>query len=243
MPMLTVGHRGLMGVEPENTLRSFRRAGAEGVDAIELDLHLSRDGRLVVMHDAEVDRTTDGTGRVADLDLAELRALDAGSGERIPLFTEVVEAVDSPIQAEIKDPAVARVLAGIITERTLHERVRVISFHDEALRATRALLPGIPITAVAGRSTPRAPERAVALGADMVSCELAELTGEIVERCRRVGVTVIAWTVNTPADLARAVELGLDGVVTDEPAIVTAARALPAGREIGLPIVAHTPRH
>ncbi|GAB3115221.1 glycerophosphodiester phosphodiesterase family protein [Streptomyces calidiresistens] len=235
MPLLTVGHRGLMGVEPENTLRSFRRARAEGVAVIELDLHLSRDGRLVVMHDTTVDRTTDGTGRVADLDLPDLRALDAGAGERIPLFTEVVEEVDLPIQAEIKDPAAAEVLAGIVTERSLHDRVRVISFHDEALRATRALLPDIAIAVVTGRSTPRAAERALAAGADMVSCELPELTAGVVERCREAGVAVIAWTVNTPADLARVVELGLDGVVTDEPAIVTAARDLPPGG-IGRPV-------
>ncbi|MBB0244348.1 glycerophosphodiester phosphodiesterase [Streptomyces alkaliphilus] len=238
MPMLTIGHRGLMGVEPENTLRSFRRARTEGVSVIELDLHLSRDGHPVVMHDATVDRTTDGTGRVADLDLTELRALDAGAGERIPLFTEVAEEVDLPIQAEIKDPAAARVLAGIITERSLHDRVRVISFHDEALRTIRALLPDIAIAAVAGRSTPRAPERAVGVGADMVSCELPELTAEVVERCRRTGIAVIAWTVNTPADLARAVELGLDGVVTDEPSIVSAARALPSGGRTSAPVTA-----
>jgi glycerophosphoryl diester phosphodiesterase len=208
-----------MGVEPENTLRSFVRAEREGMDVIELDLHLSLDGALVVMHDADVDRTTDGSGPVAEKTLAELRGLDAGLGERIPVFEEVVEAVSAPLQAEIKDRAAARVLAEAVERLGLHERVMVISFHDDALRETRKLLPDIPVALVTGRSTPTAPERAVELGAQMVSCELRWLDEDVVERCHAAGIKVISWTVNTDQDLARVRELGLDGVVTDMPAV------------------------
>lgn len=222
MALLTVGHRGLMGVEPENTLRSFVRAEAEGVDVVELDLHLSSDGALVVMHDAEVDRTTDGTGPIGAHTLKQLRALDAGQGERVPVFEEVVDAVGAPIQAEIKDRAAARVLCRVIEERRLHDRVRVISFHDDALRETREQLPGTPLALVAGRSTPSVPERARALGAGMVSCELRWLEKETVGRCHDEGIDVISWTVNTDEDLRRVRELGLDGVVTDMPAVVRA---------------------
>jgi glycerophosphoryl diester phosphodiesterase len=222
--LLTVGHRGVMGVEPENTLRSFVRAEREGFDVIELDLHLSKDGALVVMHDADVSRTTDGSGAIGDFTLAELREFDAGEGERIPVFQEVVEAVRSPLQAEIKDRAAARVLAGAITELGLHDRVTVISFHDEALRETRTHLPDMPLVLVTGRSTPTAPERARELGAFMVSCELRWLEAETVERCHADGVKVITWTVNTDEDLARVRELGLDGIVTDMPEIKRAAR-------------------
>ncbi|MDT0321325.1 glycerophosphodiester phosphodiesterase [Streptomyces millisiae] len=225
MPLQTIGHRGLMGAEPENTLRSFRRADRMALDAIELDLHLSKDGELVVIHDATVDRTTDGTGQVRDLTLAELRGLDAGLGERVPLFTEVLDAVSAPIQAEIKDRAAARALAEVIERRGLTERVTVISFHDEALRETRALLPEVGLGLVTGRSTATAPERAAELGAELVSCEFARLSAEVVARCRATGIGVISWTVNTPDELARARELALDGVVTDVPEIVTAVRS------------------
>jgi glycerophosphoryl diester phosphodiesterase len=221
--LLTVGHRGVMGVEPENTLRSFVRAEHEGLDVIELDLHLSKDGELVVMHDADVARTTDGSGAIGDFTLAELRQLDAGQGERIPVFQEVVEAVRSPLQAEIKDKAAARVLVGVIGELGLHDRVTVISFHDEALREVRALLPEMPLVLVTGRSTPTAPERALELGAEMVSCELRWLEQETVDRCHAHGIKVISWTVNTDDDLARVRELGLDGVVTDMPEIKRAS--------------------
>lgn len=220
--MLTVGHRGLMGVEPENTLRSFRRADREGVDVIELDLHLSEDGALVVMHDADVGRTTDGTGPVAGFTLERLRQLDAGEGERVPVFEEVVEAVEAPIQAEIKDRAAARVLAGVIEARGLHKRVTVISFHDEALRETRELLPDMPLVLVAGKSSPTAPERALDLGAVMVSLELCHVDAQTVRRCHEAGLEVISWTVNTPQELGHARELGLDGVVTDRPEIAAA---------------------
>ncbi|THA23515.1 glycerophosphodiester phosphodiesterase [Streptomyces sp. RKND-216] len=227
MSMLTVGHRGLMGVEPENTLRSFRRADREGVDVIELDLHLSSDGALVVMHDAEVDRTTDGTGPVSGFTLTELRELDAGRGERVPVFEEVVAAVKAPLQAEIKDAAAARVLAEAIEKHDLHERVTVISFHDEALRETRTLLPDMPLVLVAGRSSPTAPGRARELGAVMVSLELCHIETETVKAAHESGIEVISWTVNTPEDLQRARELELDGVVTDRPEILVAVRETP----------------
>jgi glycerophosphoryl diester phosphodiesterase len=213
-----------MGVEPENTLRSFVRAEREGLDVIELDLHLSKDGALVVMHDANVSRTTDGSGAIGDFTLAELRELDAGDGERIPVFQEVVDAVRSPLQAEIKDRAAARVLAGVISELGLHDRVTVISFHDEALREVREHLPEMPLVLVTGHSTPTAPERARELGAFMVSCELQWLEAETVERCHALGIKVITWTVNTDEELARVRELGLDGLVTDMPEIKRAAR-------------------
>lgn len=131
-----------MGVEPENTLRSFVHAERAGMDAIELDLHLSKDGALAVMHDADVDRTTDGTGLIAEKTLAELRELDAGQGERVPVFEEVLDAVRSPVQAEIKDVAAARALADVMRRRDLVDRVEVLSFHDEAVAEIAQLVPG-----------------------------------------------------------------------------------------------------
>src|SRR4028119_377881 len=95
-----IGHRGAAGLEPENTLRSFRRAGAEGADAIELDLRLTRDGYLAVLHDATVDRTTDGSGPVTSMTLREIRHLDAGLGECIPAFEEALEDTALPIRAQ-----------------------------------------------------------------------------------------------------------------------------------------------
>jgi glycerophosphoryl diester phosphodiesterase len=220
LSFLTVGHRGVMGVEPENTLRSFVRAEREGLDQIELDLHLSKDGALVVMHDQKVDRTTDGRGAIADMTLDELRELDAGLGERVPVFEEVVDAVGKPIQAEIKDVAAARVLAGVLRERGLLDRVDVLSFHDEALREIRECLPGVRTVLVAeGPMGSEIVTRAEAVGARLVSLSLRRISLALVQECHRAGISVIAWTVNTPADLALVRALGLDGAVTDVPDI------------------------
>ncbi|GAA2586551.1 glycerophosphoryl diester phosphodiesterase [Streptomyces tubercidicus] len=214
----------MMGVEPENTLRSFVRAEHEGLDVIELDLHLSKDGALVVMHDADVDRTTDGAGPIVERTLAELRELDAGQGERIPVFEEVVAAVKAPLQAEIKDVAAAQALAEVMRSRDLVGRVDVISFHDEALAAIRTLLPGVRTALVASRYGADVVDRALAVGATMLSLNIRRLTLELVERAHAAQLKVVAWTVNTHDQLRLARGLGLDGVVTDMPEIRRAVR-------------------
>ncbi|MFI6106436.1 glycerophosphodiester phosphodiesterase [Streptomyces sp. NPDC051310] len=219
MGFLIIGHRGVMGVEPENTLRSFRRAESAGMDAIELDLHLSKDGALVVMHDAEVDRTTDGTGPVADKTLAELRGLDAGLGERIPVFEEVLEAVRAPIQAEIKDVAAARALAGVLRRHDPAGRVEVSSFHDEAVAEIARLVPGVRTVLIAGHWGPDIVERAQAVGAAALALNIRRLTLETVERARAASLRVIGWVVNTPQHLRLVRALELDGATTDFPEI------------------------
>ncbi|WP_371627796.1 glycerophosphodiester phosphodiesterase family protein [Streptomyces sp. NBC_01116] len=213
-----------MGVEPENTLRSFVRAEESGMDAIELDLHLSKDGALVVMHDVDVDRTTDGTGPIAARTLAELRELDAGQGERIPVFEEVLEAVSSPLQAEIKDVAAARALADVIRERDLAGRVEVSSFHDEAVTEIARLVPGVRTVLIASRWGADVVDRAKAAGAATLALNIRRLTLEVVEQAHSEGVKVIGWVVNTQDHLRLARALGLDGATTDFPEIRRAGR-------------------
>ncbi|WP_426500929.1 glycerophosphodiester phosphodiesterase [Streptomyces sp. D54] len=213
-----------MGVEPENTLRSFVRAEASGMDAIELDLHLSKDGALVVMHDVDVDRTTDGSGPIAAKTLAELRELDAGQGERIPVLEEVLEAVSSPLQAEIKDVAAARALADVIRKRDLVGRVEVSSFHDEAVTEIARLVPGVRTVLIASRWGADVVDRAKAAGAATLALNIRRLTLEIVEQAHSEGVKVIGWVVNTQDHLRLARALGLDGATTDFPEIRRAGR-------------------
>ncbi|MGA4843478.1 glycerophosphodiester phosphodiesterase [Streptomyces sp. G45] len=224
MNFLTIGHRGVMGVEPENTLRSFVAAQAAGLDIIELDLHLSKDGALVVMHDADVDRTTDGSGPIAEKTLAELRALDAGRGERVPVFEEVLDAVRAPLQAEIKDVAAARALADVMHARDLVGRVEVLSFHDEAIAEIARLVPGVRTALVASRYGTDVVERATAVGAATLVLNIRRLTQEIVEHARAAGLRIIGWVVNTQDDLRLVRALGLDGATTDFPDIKRTGR-------------------
>jgi glycerophosphoryl diester phosphodiesterase len=221
---LIIGHRGVMGVEPENTLRSFVAAEHAGLDVIELDLHLSKDGALVVLHDEDVDRTTDGSGAVADKTLAELRALDAGRGERIPVFEEVLDAVRSPLQAEIKDVAAARVLAEVMRERGLVDRVEVSSFHDEAVAEIARLVPGVRTALIGSHYGPDIVDRAVAVGAPALCLNIRRLTLEIVERAREADLRIYGWVVNTQDHLRLVRALGLDGATTDHPDIKRTGR-------------------
>ena len=156
MPFQVIGHRGAAGHAPENTLAGFRLALELGVDAVELDLHLCRDGVPVVIHDATVDRTTDGAGPVAELTSAELKRLDAGAwfdreyaGERIPFFDEALGVLAGrvPIVLEIKE----RHRVDLLLERLgaalgRHRRVDVVisSFSADSLRLARERLPEIP---------------------------------------------------------------------------------------------------
>ncbi|MEU2623148.1 glycerophosphodiester phosphodiesterase [Streptomyces sp. NPDC054813] len=224
MNFLTIGHRGVMGVEPENTLRSFVAAQQAGLDLIELDLHLSKDGALVVMHDAEVDRTTDGTGPIAEKTLEELRTLDAGRGERVPVFEEVLDAVRTPLQAEIKDVAAARALAELMQRRDLVSRVEVSSFHDEAVAEIGRLVPGVRTALIASRYGPDVVERAREAGAATLCLNIRRLTLEVVEHARKADLRVIGWVVNTQDDLRLVRALQLDGATTDYPEIKRTAR-------------------
>ncbi|RPE38069.1 glycerophosphoryl diester phosphodiesterase [Streptomyces sp. Ag109_O5-1] len=224
MNFLTIGHRGVMGVEPENTLRSFVAAQQAGLDLIELDLHLSKDGALVVMHDAEVDRTTDGTGPITEKTLEELRTLDAGRGERVPVFEEVLDAVKTPLQAEIKDVAAARALAEVMQRRDLVSRVEVSSFHDEAVAEIARLVPGVRTALIASRYGPDVVERAQEAGAATLCLNIRRLTLEVVEQARKADLRVIAWVVNTQDQLRLVRALQLDGATTDYPEIKRTAR-------------------
>ncbi|MFE7706652.1 glycerophosphodiester phosphodiesterase [Streptomyces sp. NPDC057486] len=213
-----------MGVEPENTLRSFVHAEQAGMDVIELDLHLSKDGALAVMHDAEVDRTTDGTGPIAEKTIAELRELDAGQGERVPVFEQVLDAVRSPLQAEIKDAAAARALAEVMLRRDLVDRVEVSSFHDEAVAEITQLVPGVRTVLIASRWKSDVVDRAKAVGAATLALNIRRLTLEVVEQAHAEGVKVIGWVVNTQDHLRLVRALGLDGATTDFPEIRRAGR-------------------
>jgi glycerophosphoryl diester phosphodiesterase len=212
-----IGHRGAAGLEPENTLRSFRRAEDEGADILELDLHLTRDGHLVVLHDPDLDRTTNGTGAVADAMLDDLRQLDAGMGERIPTLQEVLEATSLPIHAELKVAGAASVLAEFVRAKGLIGFVTPISFHPGILRGVKFALPSSPTGLIFSGAPPDAAERARAVGATLASLEGEHANTEVVQRCRRFGLQSTVWTVNDPGQMQRVLELDLDGVVTDRP--------------------------
>lgn len=216
-----------MGVEPENTLRSFVRAERSGMDVVALDLRLSKDGALVVLHDAEVDRTTDGSGAVADLTLAELRGLDAGDGQQVPLLEEVLDAVRAPLRVQVHDLSAVGAFSELLLRRDLTGRVEVASFSDEVLAEAARLVPGVRTVLYANQGTADAEAavaRAVAAGAETIALNIQHLTLHTVEAAHAAGLLVTGWTVNSLERLRLARALELDGVLTDFPEIRSTGR-------------------
>lgn len=230
-----IAHRGLSGLYPENTLVSFRKAMELGVDMMELDILLSRDDQLIVIHDETLDRTTSGRGRVRDKSLRELERLDAGSwfasefrDERLPTLGDVLDLVgdESLLNVEIKTEAVTDRREGGIVERTIRlihdrgfgERVVISSFDPRALHHSREIDPKIPRATLYNRDfhSGKAPAEIIA-ETDSASLNLSrrQVNETIVKQCHDQGKLVLVYTVNGVADMQRMISMGVDGLFTD----------------------------
>ncbi|MBN1389040.1 MAG: glycerophosphodiester phosphodiesterase [Candidatus Thermoplasmatota archaeon] len=222
--MLRIGHRGAAAHGPENTLGTFRKAVELGVDMIEFDVRLCGTGEVVVIHDETVDRTTDGSGRVSDLDLDELRVLDAGAGERIPLLSEVLEEFRGRVglNIELKGQgsalAVAELLRGHMNEWPLKEEGLIISsFQPTELFELKEVLEGALIGFLFEDHPLMGMDFAGELGAVYVLPRHDLVDGDMMETARGNGLKVIVWTVNEEASILRMRGLGVDGIITDRP--------------------------
>jgi len=237
-----IAHRGMVHEAPEHTLAGFARAAAFNSDAIEFDLQLSKDGRLVVCHDHKVDRTTSGKGWVRDFTLAELKALDAGSwfspefaGQTIPTVEEVLTLLGDAgwagkIYFELKTlrydyPGIEAALARVIQDFGLAGRCAVNSFNHHSLVRMQAALPGIPTTCVDGSHMVRPWEYARSIGCTGYAPHYTAIDQELVDGCHRAGISVIAWTVDDRKEIERLVALGVDGIITNRPDVMRSCLA------------------
>jgi glycerophosphoryl diester phosphodiesterase len=232
-PILCIGHRGAAGHEPENTLRSVRRALEMGANGVEVDVHLV-EGELVVIHDYSLNRTTNGRGLVRRRTLAEIRALDAGKGERVPRLREVIEAVDrrALVNIELKGPGTAAPVIGLLRGFTRRGWAAgdflISSFRRPELRA--ACGAGFPLGVLFGRSARLFRRIARALDAWSVNVPLDRVNPGLVSRVHAEGRRILVYTVNERAEMERMRQLGVDGFFTDYPDRWTAAQAVPLPR-------------
>ena len=212
---LIIGHRGAAGLAPENTMKAFRAAFACGVDAIELDVH-EVDSRLAVIHDPTVDRTTNGRGRVSDYSVTDLRKLDAGDGEAIPLLEEVMQSLPAGvgINIELKGPGTERLAAAT----SLDLVNTLVSSHDLGrLRAFRRARPDVRCAPVFRVPYPNMTGTARAVDAWSINIRNDLATPRRIGRLIDAGFRVMVYTVN---DSERAFELrqqGVSGVFSDFP--------------------------
>jgi glycerophosphoryl diester phosphodiesterase len=226
---LLIGHRGASAHAPENTMRAFQLAMAQHADGIEIDVKRCASGEVVVMHDATVDRTTNATGDVSKLTLAELRAIDAGDGERVPTLDDVLALVASHptflINIEITNyttpgdglgPAVAE----CVTRSGVAERVLFSSFNHLLMRDMSRRMPDVPRALLHHTAMPL-PLRELWL-APLIRHEFQHphhsmVTLDLVRAQRARGRGINAWTVNDPMDIRRMIAAGVSGIIGDSP--------------------------
>lgn len=232
-----VGHRGAAAVEPENTILSFRRGVAEGSQWLECDVHLSADGRDVIIHDATLDRTAQEdsplrTGAVADLTREQLDRVLVGKGERIPTLSQVLDAAVRedgtrvPLLVEIKAPAAVDLVIEILQEHFDEAAWQdpagapacMLSFHEEPLRRTAELAPQIPLMRTTTATSPEWWESCRELQVAHVGVRIADARQGDVERAAELGATLNLWTARADEELERALELGCDTITVDDPA-------------------------
>jgi glycerophosphoryl diester phosphodiesterase len=222
--VLRIGHRGAAGYEPENTLRSFQRAVQLGADMVELDVHLCASGELIVIHDDTVDRTTDGSGSVGGMTLGELRALDAGKGEKIPTLDEVFTALQgrAAVDVELKGLGTAEPVYELVDGLVRRRRwalsdVLVTSFDWGMLEELRSLSDRIRLGPLVYKEPFRALRFAPEIRAHSVNPFHEYVDAGYVREAHRLGLAVYPWTVNEAADIERVKGLGADGVISDYP--------------------------
>ncbi len=223
-----IAHRGGPATAPENTRAAFRNAIELGVDRLELDVHMTKGGGLVVIHDETIDRTTNGTGRVADMTLADLRALDAGSGEKIPTFKEVIDLAQKAgvaLLPEIKSshlyPDIEEKVLQTLAKADYGEYTIIQSFDPQSIEKLRALNPqanlcqlyGQGVLSVSGPQPGHADR--VCLMAEMVV-----LNPWLIKKNHQEGRQVFVWfgAIEHPLVMRFILALGADGLIVDDPA-------------------------
>jgi glycerophosphoryl diester phosphodiesterase len=235
-------HRGSSAHAPENTLAAFKLALTQQADAIELDVKLSADGQVIVIHDSTVDRTTNGHGKVEDMTLAALKALDAGSfrgaefaGEKIPTLEEVFEAVGKRmfINIELKNHRMrgedlVETVCMLVKKHQMQKHVMFSSFFPNALSKTHSYLPDVPrgLLALNGFLGVWARSFGFSFGKyDALHPNLQDFTQQEVTRVHRLKRRVHVYTVNQEEDIRRLFKWGVDGIFTDDPQLAVKIRS------------------
>jgi glycerophosphoryl diester phosphodiesterase len=219
--MLKIGHRGARAYEPENTLRSFKKALELGVDAVELDVRRTRDDEVVVIHDAKVDRTTNGKGLVSELTLEGIKQLVTEKGERIPTLGEALDFLDRKVKIliELKETGLEEKVRRLISEKGLEENVIIVSFLEDALRKIRTLNNKVETGLIYVRHK-NPIKAALELKASYLLPLYRFTHTASVQKAHENGLKVIVWRINKPDEVSEYVKKGVDGIASDRPDIL-----------------------
>lgn len=215
---LRIGHRGAAGHVLENTLGSIEKAIELRVDYVEIDLRLTRDGHIVILHDPTVDRTTNAHGRIKDLTLAQVKRITTKDGQHVPTLEEVLTITDGRVglMLELKVKGLAKSVTEIVQRSGFSSPVIYASFHHKELSRLREWLPSATIMPLIsrGRIAPRIPAK---LSARHVGIRLDRVAKPVIESLHAAGLQVFVFTVNDPDDIARMRDMEVDGIISDMP--------------------------
>jgi glycerophosphoryl diester phosphodiesterase len=219
--MLKIGHRGAKAYEPENTLRSFGKAIQLGVNAVEFDIRRTKDDEIIVMHDAKVDRTTNGKGPVGALTLEEIKQLETEKGEKIPTLEEALDFLDKKVKIliELKESDLEKSLIKLIREKALEENVIIISFLEETLSKIRYLNAEVETGLLYVRHK-NPIKAALELRANYLLPLYHFTHTSDIQKAHENGLKVIVWTVNRKEEVTTYVKKGVDGIASDKPDIL-----------------------
>jgi glycerophosphoryl diester phosphodiesterase len=219
--MLKVGHRGARAYEPENTLRSFGKAIELGVDAVELDVRRTRDDEIVVIHDANVRKTTNGEGLVNELTLEEIKRFVTEKGEKISTLEEALDFLDKKVKIllELKEMGFEKKVLNLIHEKGLEKNIVIVSFTEEALRKVREMDNKIETGLIYVRHK-NPIEAALELKASYLLSFYRFTHTANVQKAHEKGLKVIVWTINKPEEVSDYVKKGVDGIASDRPDIL-----------------------
>ena len=225
--VLKIGHRGVKGHVAENTLASFQKALEMGVDGIELDVHVAATGELVVIHDFTVDRTTNGTGEVHKMTLAELKKLSVEGQFTIPLLDEVLALVNRKclVNVEMKGRHTAKPVSDFIDKYVKEKGWKyddfiVSSFQREELQIMSEINKNIPIGILTQASVTQAWEWAEEFSAKAIHPHYSLLTESNVKKAKQAGLKVYTWTINDTEDIERIKAYDVDGIISDFPELL-----------------------
>jgi glycerophosphoryl diester phosphodiesterase len=219
--MLKIAHRGASGYEPENTLRSFKRAIELKADMIELDTYLTKDNQVVIIHDETVNRTTNGKGKVKNLTLKELKQLDAGKGEKIPTLEEVFDLVNKKVQIniELKGKGTAKPVSNLIEKYVkkgwTNKHFLVSSFDFNELKVFYSVNKKVRLGVLFERSPDLYLKRTKQVNAYSINPGLKHATKKFVDKAHQKDLKVYVWTVNSKKKIQRLKLLAVDGVFTN----------------------------
>ncbi|TFG29072.1 glycerophosphodiester phosphodiesterase [Candidatus Thorarchaeota archaeon] len=218
---IVVAHRGASGLAPENTLLAHQVAYEVGAHMVEIDVQETADGELVCIHDYDVNRTTNGTGVVADLTYREIRDLDAGRGEKIPTLAQVLDYVRGKlkINIELKVTDVEQQVFSFVDERNMISDVMISSFLHGTLIATRSIDASISTAVLVSKIRDDMIPYVVELGANALNPDYRTISSDLMSEAHSNNIQVFPWTVNDSLKIQALLEMGVDGVITDFPDI------------------------